>query len=89
MIGLKWSGREVGMFDYVTVEPQQYCRNCGAELNGWQSKDGNCTLDTIHFSFVNSFYTDCNVCHEWHEYRRKRAASIEEYELLPHGGVGV
>ena len=74
----------MGMFDYVTVEPEQYCRNCGAELNGWQSKDGGCCLDRIHFSFVRNFYTDCNVCHHWHEFVRKPTKfSIDDYELLP------
>ena len=84
MIGLKWSGREVGMFDYVTVEPQQYCRKCRAELHGWQSKDGRCRMDSIHFSEVNNFYTSCGTCQEWHEFVRKPARKeIDDYELLP------
>lgn len=74
----------MGMFDHITVEPQQHCRKCGAELHGWQSKDGPCQLDTLHFTMVNRFYAACDNCNEWHEYQRKvPTSSLDCYDLLP------
>ena len=65
----------MGMFDTITVTPDQYCARCGELLTDWQSKDAECNLDTISFWRVNNFYTHCNKCNaqvnRWQAYKEK------------------
>ena len=57
----------MGMFDYVAYEAP--CKKCGAPLTNWQSKDGDCVMERISFRDVRHFYTSCNTCGTWNEYR--------------------
>lgn len=70
----------MGMFDYVNLTDK--CRKCNRRLGNFQSKDGECTLKRLEPSEVKNFYTACDHCHEWHEYRvtPARAFSIERVE---------
>ena len=75
----------MGMFDYVTV-PQEFraCPKCGAALEEFQSKDGECLLSTLDYRLVGNFYTSCESCQAWVEYRRKipPAMGPQDYELM-------
>lgn len=57
----------MGMFDHVTYSAP--CFNCGEILTEWQSKDGPCTLATLHPSQVEHMYANCGRCNAWNEYR--------------------
>lgn len=56
----------MGMFDYIKYKAP--CWKCGKELTNFQSKDGDCVMDTIQPSVVNRFYDSCN-CGAWNEYK--------------------
>ena len=56
----------MGMFDYVQHEAP--CYNCGEILAVWQSKSGDCWLDTLTTDEVTNFYTSCDECGAWNEY---------------------
>ena len=58
----------MGMFD--TVKYKAPCWKCGHELTDFQSKSGECLMDTVTPKFLGngSFYTSCFKCHAWNEY---------------------
>lgn len=58
----------MGMFDYVAVAID--CPECGAALTGFQTKDGNCFLELVHPNSVLNFYTACDECGTWVEFRK-------------------
>lgn len=64
----------MGMFDWVDVGQELPCIKCKTPIpeSGWQSKDSYCQLDKLTSSHVNCFYTMCDNCGTWNEYRRKR-----------------
>ena len=53
----------MGMFDWVDYECR--CDICKAKVTGFQSKDGNCTLDHVSPFTVNEFYSSCSKCGSW------------------------
>jgi hypothetical protein len=57
------------MFDYVNVSMP--CPNCGAVVDNFQSKDGDCDLDTIEPDGLACFYAGCE-CGVWIEFSRPR-----------------
>lgn len=59
---------EVGMFDWINYECD--CPVCGKKVDGFQSKDGDCQLETIEPATVNHFYTDCTGCDSWMDFKR-------------------
>ena len=70
----------MGMFDYVDLKVP--CPNCGGEIDGFQSKDGACLLDTLKFWQVNHFYSSCPYCDAWVTYTRNpKKVDLDEYEL--------
>ncbi len=60
----------MGMFDYVHFEMN--CPECGAIVNGFQSKDGDCDLEFIEPDGLDSFYSYCNSCKSWIEFNKPR-----------------
>ena len=58
----------MGMFDNVNFEMN--CPKCWCKVKGFQSKDANCTLDTIDPVAVDTFYSSCPECCEWIELSR-------------------
>ncbi len=50
----------MGMFDYVDFECK--CPQCGTKVDGFQSKDGDCSLSKIDFFMVDNFYSSCPKC---------------------------
>ncbi len=58
------------MFDYVDYEC--ICPVCNKKVSGFQSKDGNCIMETIDTSKINNFYTVCRQCGCWIEFKRAK-----------------
>jgi Zn finger protein HypA/HybF involved in hydrogenase expression len=56
----------MGMFDSVKYKAP--CWKCGFEMTGWQSKSGDCALESLSVKEVNNFYDICPKCHAWNEY---------------------
>lgn len=63
------------MYDTVTAEHP--CWNCGDILDQWQTKrriDGQSAgLETLDVDQVAEYYTSCDGCGAWNEYRRPYA----------------
>jgi len=74
----------MGMFDEIIGLPDLECADCGHPLGGFQSKEGPCDLERLHFSEVKNFYTYCGKCMAWHEWTRKEVnnPALENYELV-------
>lgn len=69
----------MGMFDLVSVgEPPVPCPVCKEPLGEWQSKDGDCELETIPWQKTNLFYTWCEGCSAWIQYTRVEAPESSE-----------
>jgi len=72
----------MGMFDYIKFNiPCPVCKNM---IDEFQSKDGDCEMETLEFWEVDRFYISCKHCGTWIEYNRikeRQPSSIEEYEL--------
>jgi predicted nucleic-acid-binding Zn-ribbon protein len=68
------------MFDYVNVSIK--CPKCGNIVRGFQTKDGECGMNTLEIEEVNQFYTTCYKCKSWIEFNRKnkieRLMNIED-----------
>lgn len=58
----------MGMFDWVQ-HPSEPCWNCAKPVSDWQSKDADCTLDTVEPSAVRRFYSSCDACGAWNQYK--------------------
>lgn len=72
----------MGMFDYVNFKVK--CPTCGMTVKGFQSKDKECTMDTLEYWEVDNFYAMCENCETWVEYRRIKPANyapLSDYEL--------
>jgi hypothetical protein len=57
----------MGMFDYVQFEDT--CPKCNQPLSDFQTKDNDCVLDTLHPQDIERFYTSCEHCNLWIEYK--------------------
>ncbi len=85
---------DMGMFDWINIKLP--CPKCGKEIEGFQSKDGECLLDCLEFWQVDNFHSYCNNCKAMVDYTLKRdtkkkiresienmrkALTIDDYEL--------
>lgn len=68
------------MFDYVNYEC--VCPRCKNKVDGFQSKDGECTLGTIEPESVSNFYSSCGVCGAWIEFDVIPAKSLK-FKMRP------
>lgn len=50
----------MGLYDHVEYEAP--CGRCGAVITHWQSKDGECRLQTVPWQQVTQFYAYCDSC---------------------------
>jgi hypothetical protein len=66
----------MGCFDYVNYTCK--CPKCGADVSGFQSKDGGCVFETKEMSDVLNFYTSCDQCSEWIEFNRIQNFKVSE-----------
>jgi hypothetical protein len=57
----------MGMFDYVNYECT--CPYCNENTSGFQSKDGDCLLEMLEPEDVEVFYTMCDYCDSWIEFK--------------------
>ncbi len=66
----------MGMFNWVKYEAK--CKECGKELNGFQTKDGNeeCTMKTVKPEEIDHFYTICRFCNAFHDFEVERVCVI-------------
>lgn len=60
----------MGMFDWVDYEC--VCPQCNNKVRGFQTKDGDCTLDTVKHTDVENFYSTCNTCKCWIEFTEEK-----------------
>ena len=58
----------MGMFNYVDFECE--CPQCGDTITGFQTKDGNLVMKTVHPNSVGSFYSSCDNCGRWVDFVR-------------------
>ena len=65
-------------FDWV--EYTCPCPNCGAEVDGFQTKDLCRQLDRIDYRTVYHFYAMCH-CGTWIDFIRKAARGIDEFDM--------
>lgn len=57
------------MFDYVNYECD--CPVCGNEVDGFQSKSGDCLLEVLEPAQVDFFYSSCAQCRSHLEFEAK------------------
>jgi len=70
----------MGMFDYVKFSMK--CPKCGKKVNGFQSKDGECTLNEVEYWKVRNFYSNCDNCNTWIEFNLKNEKiPISKYKM--------
>lgn len=71
----------MGMFDWVEYPPQP-CWKCGADVKGWQSKDGECLMNIVQPHEVKRFYSVCMPpCLAWNQYVVR--LKVVEYVVEP------
>lgn len=72
----------MGMFDCIDFKIK--CPTCGKMVEGFQSKDNDCSLDLLQISDVNNFYSSCDNCETWIEFnhiRGHKTRKIEDYKM--------
>lgn len=69
------------MFDWIDLEID--CPECGAKVNGFQSKDGPCELLRLKPQDVWCLYDECESCGAWITFRRipSRNDILPGYEM--------
>ncbi len=70
----------MGMYDYVEYEAK--CKKCGEPLEGFQSKDAECLLETVLPKDVKDFYTTCEACGQWNEFKVHKTCIVDKIEVL-------
>lgn len=75
----------MGMFDWVVGVPEMKCE-CGETLSGWQTKDADCQLEKIHFTWIANFYTNCKKCNLWYEFSREGRFEDQDW-TIPRPGI--
>jgi phage FluMu protein Com len=71
----------MGMFDWIDFEME--CPVCKTKVDGFQSKDGSCSLHRLSPYEVFNFYTSCPKCKTWIEFTKKYIKPIKEPESIP------
>jgi len=62
------------MFDYVNYECT--CPVCHSKVDGFQSKSGDCELETIEPTSVDNFYSSCKKCGCWINFSAKKITNF-------------
>ena len=70
----------MGMFDYVNYEC--ICPECGSDVIGFQSKDGECYLNHLNPLSVDNFYTSCDGCDSWIEFMAMDKITLPENRVF-------
>jgi hypothetical protein len=58
----------MGLYDNVVYDCR--CPCCGAEISGFQTKEGECALGYLRPTEVTYFYSVCPGCSAWVEFRK-------------------
>lgn len=74
----------MGMFDWVDYKKGR-CPSCKFRLFGWQSKDGECVLNTVKPKDVLTFHTICNHCGKFVEAKVSRGKKSIKIALTVEG----
>ena len=53
----------MGMFDWVDYTCP--CPKCGNKVEGFQTKDTDCTLSVVEPTDCRNFYAECSNCGIW------------------------
>ncbi len=64
----------MGMFDCVNYECT--CPVCHSKVSDFQSKSGDCMMKKVEPTTVDNFYSDCNKCGCWIEFRAKKITNF-------------
>lgn len=70
----------MGMFDYVKYECD--CPRCGATVDGFQSKSGDCRLATVPPTSVDYFYSICGECGLFLDYVATQVPVYTQFKLV-------
>ena len=74
---------------FVDVNYSDNCCKCGAGLSGFQSKDYATPINgVIDPSMIDSFYTFCTSCGEWHDYEIERVCVVKSINVTSHKSIG-
>lgn len=79
----------MGMFDEVNFAMD--CPECGHRIDGFQTKDLACRMDTVEPDSLLNFYSACRGCGAWVEFTRMPAVAqprrepMTEAQVLAHG----
>jgi hypothetical protein len=75
----------MGMFDYIRFKVK--CPLCGTLVQDFQSKDGQCLLETLEYWQVDNFYSYCNNCGNSIEYKleERRKIPLKDYSVFIGG----
>lgn len=57
----------MGMYDNINFKAN--CKSCEKPLSSFQSKDGPCALETLNPGEVKSFYSPCDHCKAWNDFK--------------------
>jgi len=71
----------MGMFDYVNFKVE--CPKCGWPVEGFQSKDGKCELETVEPETVEEFYSTCKQCDQWIQYEVVKPVDLHFKQVIP------
>lgn len=72
----------MGLYDYINFKMN--CPRCKKDMGEFQSKDGDCGMETLDWWEVDNFYTSCEHCRTWVEFtlgkRPNRKLKISDYD---------
>lgn len=73
------------MFDWIKRFDAK-CPECNENFSaeGFQSKDGDCRLDSLNYWEVDTFYGDCPHCKSWIEFKKFKDMNVlDNYKIVP------
>ncbi len=72
-------------YDWVKFTTE--CPICKKQVGGFQTKDIFCSLEEVEFWQCDYFYSMCDYCNAWVEFKLKKPRqklSIKDYEMRVH-----
>jgi len=69
----------MGLYDHLRFKIA--CPTCGEPMEDFQSKDGACCMETLEITDVDNFYSSCDKCRTWVDYKRKEGKK-DSYQTL-------
>jgi len=75
----------MGMFDNVIYKAN--CKRCGKPLGDFQTKDGDCVLEDLTPDKISNFYTSCDSCNAWNDFKVNKVCTVESIEQTLDGEI--